>query len=114
MDETGSSAGRLPYREWLDRVVQFHSRARGDARSDSNHDLALFLKEPLECWLEIKRLCELYDDFLDDDAFIDTKPYPANRWSARTPSMRKIHRNGIEMCPRKHGRSEERRVGKEC
>ena len=97
MDETSPSAGWFLFGERLDRVVLFHLRARGDAHSDSNHDLALFLKEPLECWLEIKRLCELYDDFLDDDAFIDTKPYPANCWSARTPSMRKIHRNGIEL-----------------
>lgn len=34
------------YGSRLDRVVLFGSRARGDARPDSDYDIAVFLKEP--------------------------------------------------------------------
>jgi uncharacterized protein len=39
--------------------VLFGSRARGDAQSDSDYDVALFLKEPTDTWAEIDRLTDL-------------------------------------------------------
>ncbi|WP_292533698.1 nucleotidyltransferase domain-containing protein [Methylocystis sp.] len=34
------------YGERLERAVVFGSRARGDARQDSDYDIAVFLREP--------------------------------------------------------------------
>ena len=47
------------YGPYLDRVVLFGSLARGDAKADSDYDIAVFLKEPESLWLEIGRLAAI-------------------------------------------------------
>ena len=44
------------YGNQLDRVVLFGSRARGDARPDSDYDVAVFLKSLPDRWAELDRL----------------------------------------------------------
>ena len=44
------------YGERLERVVLFGSRARGDAREDSDYDIAVFLKGFTDRWQEVERL----------------------------------------------------------
>jgi uncharacterized protein len=83
------------YGNRLDRVVLFGSRARGEARSDSDYDIAVFLKDLPDRWAEVERLARLHVDFLDDDAFIDAKPYLATAYLERTPLMREIRREGV-------------------
>ena len=55
----------------LDRVVLFGSRARGDARPDSDYDVAVFLNGFRDRWSEMDRLVPVVTDILyDDGAFI--------------------------------------------
>ncbi len=48
----------------FDRVVLFGSRARGDARADSDYDVAVFLSDRLDRREEWDRLAELRVRFL--------------------------------------------------
>jgi len=71
------------YGDRLDRVVLFGSRVRGDARTDSDYDVAVFLKSLSDRWAELDRLAELQVRFIDDTgAFFDAKPYPAAAYIA--------------------------------
>ncbi|MBF0563487.1 MAG: nucleotidyltransferase domain-containing protein, partial [Alphaproteobacteria bacterium] len=46
------------YGERIERVVLFGSRARGDARSDSDYDVAVFLKSLPDRGEELNRLAD--------------------------------------------------------
>lgn len=82
----------------IDRVVLFGLRARGDSRRDSDYDVAVFLKSLPDRWAELDRLADLRVRFLDDDgAFFDVKPYSAAAYLERTPLMREIRREGLEL-----------------
>jgi uncharacterized protein len=86
------------YGDRLDRVILFGSRARGDAHADSDYDVAVFLKDMPDRWKEAERLSRLLLRFLDDsDAFIDAKPFRASAYGERTPLMREIRREGIDL-----------------
>ena len=86
------------YGDQIDRIVLFGSRARGDAHADSDYDIAVFLKSMPDRWAEFARLANLRIGFLEDaDAFFDTKPYDATAYRERTPLMREIRRDGVEL-----------------
>ncbi|MCI0600128.1 MAG: nucleotidyltransferase domain-containing protein [Beijerinckiaceae bacterium] len=86
------------YGDRLERVVLFGSRARGDARPDSDYDVAIFLKSLPDRWVELDRLAKLRVDFLDEmDAFFDAKPYPAEAYRDRSPLMHEIRKEGLEL-----------------
>jgi uncharacterized protein len=86
------------YGDRLDRAVLFGSRARGDARSDSDYDIAVFLKSLPDRWAELDRLAKLRVDLLDEtDAFFDAKPYPADAYHERSALMHEIRRDGVEL-----------------
>ena len=75
------------YGDQIDRVVIFGPRARGDAHSESGYDVAVF-----------DRLADLRLDFLDrTGASFDTKAYPTTADQQRTPLMREIRRDGVEL-----------------
>jgi len=48
----------------LELVVLFGSRARGDARPDSDYDVAIFLKSLPDRLAELDRMAQLRVDFL--------------------------------------------------
>ena len=50
----------------IDRVVLFGSRARGDAKADSDYDVAVFLKHMANRRAELNRLADLRVRFLDE------------------------------------------------
>src|SRR5580704_7509397 len=76
------------YGDQLERVVLFGSRARGDARPDSDYDVAVFLKALPDRWAELDRLARLRVEMIDETgAFFDAKPYPAAASRERTPIM---------------------------
>lgn len=82
----------------IDRVVLFGSRARGDAHSDSDYDVAVFLKELPDRWPELHRLADLRVKLIDDaGAFFDVLPYPAAAYADRSPLMREIRLDGLDL-----------------
>lgn len=86
------------YGRRLERAVLFGSRARGDARADSDYDVAVFLSALPDRWAELDRLADLRVRFLDETgAFFDAKPYPATAWRDATPLMHEIRRDGLEL-----------------
>jgi predicted nucleotidyltransferase len=86
------------YGDNIDRVVLFGSRARGEARPDSDYDIAVFLKSLKDRWAELDRLADLRVSFLDETgAFFDAKPYPASAYRQRTPLMHEIRQDGMEL-----------------
>ncbi len=92
------------YGERLERVVLFGSRARGDARPDSDYDIALiasvavFLKSLSDRREELHRLADLRVQFLDDTGvFFDTKAFPVTAYRDRTPIMHEIRLDGLDI-----------------
>ena len=86
------------YGENLDRVVLFGSRARGDARSDSDYDVAVFLKTLSDYWTEAHKLARLRVDFLDDNGpFFSALPFASSAYEERTPIMHEIRLDGIDV-----------------
>jgi uncharacterized protein len=82
----------------LERVVLFGSRARGDARPDSDYDVAVFLTSLPDRWAELDRLADLRVRFIDHTGlFFDAKPYPASAYGGPTPLMHEIRREGLEL-----------------
>jgi uncharacterized protein len=82
----------------LARVVLFGSRARGEARPDSDYDVAVFLKSLPDRWTELDRLADLRVRFIDDTgAFFDATPHPAASYRDQTPLMHEIRREGLDL-----------------
>jgi predicted nucleotidyltransferase len=54
------------YGDRIERVVLFSSRARGEAREDSDYDVAVFLKNLTDRWPEMNRLADLSTDILEE------------------------------------------------
>jgi predicted nucleotidyltransferase len=86
------------YGERIERVVLFGSRARGDAREDSDYDIAVFLTGLADRWQEVDRIVPLVTDILyEDGAFIHALPHRAGSYEDRTSLMREIRREGIDL-----------------
>ena len=86
------------YGDRLERVVLFGSRARGDAHSDSDYDIAVFLKDLTNRWGEARRLSEIETEILTETgAFIHAMPYSAGSYRLRTPLMHEIRRDGVDL-----------------
>jgi predicted nucleotidyltransferase len=86
------------YGDRLDSVVLFGSRARGDARPDSDYDIAVFLTDITDRWAELDRLANLGVRFQDDTgALIDAKPYPSTAYRDDSPLMWEIRRDGLSL-----------------
>jgi len=86
------------YGDRIERVVLFGSRARGDAREDSDYDIAVFLTGLADRWQEVDRIVPLVTDILyEDGAFIHAMPHRAGSYRDRTSLMREIRREGIDL-----------------
>ena len=82
----------------IERVVLFGSRARGDARPDSDYDIAVFLHDPGELWDDLGRLSHVTTDILHDTgAVISAKPFPAGAHRDLSPLMREIRADGRDL-----------------
>jgi predicted nucleotidyltransferase len=86
------------YGSKLERVFLYGSRARGDARPDSDYDIAVFIHEPDGFWQESARLAEIETDILDDTgAVINTLPFQAGAYTDRTGLMMELRRDGVDL-----------------
>ncbi len=86
------------YGERIERVILFGSRARGDALESSDYDVAVFLKNLRDRWLEQKRLADLRVRLIDDTgAFFDFLSFPAEAYAERSPLMREIRIEGRDL-----------------
>jgi predicted nucleotidyltransferase len=79
-------------------VVLFGSRARRDARNDSDYNVAVFLRSLPDRWAELDRLAALRVRLINETgAFLDAKPYPAGAYRERTALMHEIRQHGIDL-----------------
>src|ERR1700730_10729494 len=87
------------YGDRVERVVLFGSRARGEAREDSDHDVAVFLHQYAPgITTELYRLADLSTAILDETGeFIHAMPYRAGSYDERTPLMHEIRADGIDL-----------------
>lgn len=82
----------------LERVVLYGSRARGEARPDSDYDIAVFLRDLADRWHEMDRLADISTDILyDTGEVIHAMPYRAGAYKERTPLMHEIRADGIDL-----------------
>jgi predicted nucleotidyltransferase len=82
----------------IERVVLFGSRARGDARPDSDYDVAVFLNDAGELWDDLGNLSHVTTAILiDTGAVISAKPFPAGAWRELSPLMHEIRGDGIDL-----------------
>lgn len=86
------------YGDRIERVVLYGSRARGDARKDSDYDVAVFLHDLGDRWRELDRLADLGTEILDETgAFIHAMPYRAGSYDERTPLMHEVRKDGVDL-----------------
>jgi predicted nucleotidyltransferase len=86
------------YGDRLERVVLYGSRARGDAREDSDYDVAVFLHDLTDRWNEVHRIVGVETDILDDTgAVINALPFPAGAYRERTGFMHEIRLEGVDL-----------------
>ena len=92
------AAVRDMYGDRLERLVLFGSRARGDARPDSDYDVAVFLRGMQDRFAELYRLADLSTDIIGETGeFVHAMPYRADAYDERTPLMREIRREGVDL-----------------
>jgi predicted nucleotidyltransferase len=86
------------YGSRIERVVLFGSRARGDARDDSDYDVAVFLKDLDDRWAESEKIAVAATDVLGaTGAVIHAMAYRAGSYLERTPLMHELRREGIDL-----------------
>jgi predicted nucleotidyltransferase len=86
--------------ERIERVVLFGSRARGDARPDSDYDVLVFLKnfDVTGRHEEMARISKITANIIQDTGeMISALPYPAGSYTARTPLMHEVRREGVDL-----------------
>lgn len=73
-------------------------RARGDARPDSDYDIAVFLRDMNDLGRELHRLADLAASIMDETGgFVHAMPYRAGAYNERTPLMREFRLEGVEL-----------------
>lgn len=83
------------YGDNIDRIVLYGSRARGDAREDSDYDVAVFLKALADKPAERRRLGELRHAVLEDTRrHLGIRAFAAGTYDDWTALMGEIRSDG--------------------
>ena len=92
-------AAREQFGDRLERIVLYGSRARGDARPDSDYDIAIFVRDLDNAYVEYKPLAALMMQILAvEDIEINAALHRADTWHAgASPLMRNIRKEGLEL-----------------
>lgn len=86
------------YGDRIYRAVLFGSRARGEARPDSDYDVAIFLRGLTDRWPEMDRLADIGSSILADEGrVVHALPFGAGSWRDRTPLMHEIRKDGVDL-----------------
>jgi uncharacterized protein len=86
------------YGNRIERVVLFGSRARGDARPDSDYDVAVFLRDLDSFGQAAGRIAAIETDILyDTGAVINAIPFKAGSYHERTGLMGELRREGLDL-----------------
>ncbi len=86
------------YGKRIERIVLFGSRARGDARPDSDYDVAVFLEDLDNRWAEADRIALAASHITTETGeVIHAMPYRAGSYKERTPLMHELRREGIDL-----------------
>jgi predicted nucleotidyltransferase len=86
------------YGEQLERVVLYGSRARGDARPDSDYDVAVFLRGMTDRWQEADRIAYVTHNILiETGSLIHAMPFREKAYEDRTPLMHELRREGRDL-----------------
>lgn len=89
---------RERYGDRLRQVILFGSRARGDARQDSDWDIAVVLEGYDGGLGEILALSKLGHDLMTETGdIVSIKPFTAEDVSARTIFMRHLQMDGVAL-----------------
>jgi uncharacterized protein len=86
------------YGRRAERVVLFGSRARGEAKPDSDYDIAVFIKDAGTFTDESARLAAVSTDILlDTGAVISATPFLAGTYRERTGFMHELRKDGLDL-----------------
>jgi uncharacterized protein len=84
--------------ERIERVVLFGSRARGEARPDSDYDIAVFLRDMSDRGQEMNRLADIGINILYEAwRVVHAMPYRADGYGERTSLMQQICQDGVDL-----------------
>ena len=82
----------------LERVVLFGSRARGDARPESDYDVAVFLEDFDHFGTAAEALADIEVDILyETGVLINALPMRTGSYKERTGFMRELRRDGLDL-----------------
>ncbi len=86
------------YGDRIERVVLFGSRARGEARPESDYDVAVFLKDLHGFGTEAGRIAEIETAILiDTGVIINALPLQAGSHRDHTGLMQELRRDGRDL-----------------
>jgi uncharacterized protein len=86
------------YGSRLERAVLFGSRARGDARPESDYDIAVFLRGFDGFGDEAARLAAIETDILfETGAVINALPFRAGAYQDHTGLMSEVRNDGVDL-----------------
>src|SRR5690349_7686119 len=86
------------YGDRIERVVLFGSRARGDAREDSDYDVAVFVRKPVSLVDGRRALADIETEILyATAAVINALPFRAESYDERTGFMHELRRDGLDL-----------------
>ncbi len=89
---------RRIYGTRIERIVLFGSHARGEARTDSDYDVAVFLNQMDSLWNETAKLARIGETILDKTgAIVNALPLHAREYEKKNMFMNELRKDGREL-----------------